>query len=120
MCCLFKAAEKERTRSLGKASLGGPFSLMDHNGNPKTDKDYLGQWILVYFGFTFCPDICPDELEKLTKAINKLGNNHTRPLSSTDISPPDDMPSLPKLHPLFITVDPARDTPKVLKSYLKG
>ena len=66
-------AEKERTKSLGKAALGGPFSLIDHNGVRRTDKDYLGQWVLLYFGFTFCPDICPDELEKMAKVINKLG-----------------------------------------------
>ena len=65
--------EKERTRSLGKAALGGPFSLIDHNGQTKTDKDYLGQWVLIYFGFTFCPDICPDELEKLSLTITQLG-----------------------------------------------
>lgn len=66
-------AEKERTRSLGKAALGGPFSLIDHNGERRTDKDFLGSWVLLYFGFTFCPDICPDELEKMSKVINSIG-----------------------------------------------
>ena len=67
------AAEKERTKSLGKAALGGPFSLTDHNGQKKTDKDFLGQWVLIYFGFTFCPDICPDELEKMATVLKNLG-----------------------------------------------
>ena len=67
------AREREKTRSLGKAALGGPFSLVDHNGQPKTDKSFLGQWMLIYFGFTFCPDVCPDELEKMALVINKLG-----------------------------------------------
>ena len=66
-------AEKERTKSLGKAALGGPFSLIDHNGQRKTDKDFHGQWILLYFGFTFCPDICPDELEKMAAVVTKIG-----------------------------------------------
>ena len=60
--------------------MGGPFSLTDqHNGQPKTDKDYLGQWVLLYFGFTFCPDICPDELEKMSLVISELGK-FERPL----------------------------------------
>ena len=65
--------EKQKTRSLGKAALGGPFSLVDHNGERKTNQDFLGQWLLLYFGFTFCPDICPDELNKMAMVINKLG-----------------------------------------------
>ena len=67
-------AEKEKTRSLGKAALGGPFSLIDHNGERKTNNDFLGQWLLLYFGFTFCPDICPDELHKMAAVINQIGD----------------------------------------------
>ena len=66
-------AEKEKTRSLGKAALGGPFSLVDHNGDRRTEQDFNGQWMLLYFGFTFCPDICPDELQKMGEVITKLG-----------------------------------------------
>lgn len=66
-------AEKERKKSYGKAALGGPFSLIDHNGIRCTDKDFHGQWLLLYFGFTFCPDICPDELEKMAKVVNNIG-----------------------------------------------
>lgn len=97
-----EALQKERTRSLGKASLGGPFSLIDQSGEPKTDKDFLGQWIIIYFGFTFCPDICPDELEKLSKVVTEI----------------DSIEKLPNLQPLFITVDPDRDTGEVMKKYL--
>ncbi len=61
-------------KSYGKAALGGSFSLVDHNGVKRTDKDFLGQWVLLYFGFTFCPDICPDELEKMAKVIDNIGN----------------------------------------------
>lgn len=66
-------AEKEKTRSYGKAALGGPFSLIDHHGNRRTDQDFLGQWVLLYFGFTFCPDICPDELEKMATVLDNIG-----------------------------------------------
>ena len=65
--------KKNTTKSVGKPDLGGPFQLTDHNGKECSDKDYVGKWLMVYFGFTFCPDICPDELDKLTAVLNKLG-----------------------------------------------
>ena len=65
--------KKNTTKSVGKPDLGGPFQLTDHNGKECSDKDYIGKWLMVYFGFTFCPDICPDELDKLTAVLNKLG-----------------------------------------------
>ncbi|KAG8445933.1 hypothetical protein GDO86_013700 [Hymenochirus boettgeri] len=64
--------EKERKRSLGKPLLGGPFSLIDQNGQLKTDKDYHGQWVLLYFGFTHCPDICPEEIEKMMLVVDEI------------------------------------------------
>ena len=71
--CLNAVKEKEKNRSIGKVALGGPFSLTDHNGKAVTDKDFHGKWILLYFGFTHCPDICPDELEKMGQAIDIVG-----------------------------------------------
>ncbi|XP_004684641.1 PREDICTED: protein SCO1 homolog, mitochondrial isoform X1 [Condylura cristata] len=95
--------EKQRQRSIGKPLLGGPFSLTTHVGEPKTDKDYLGQWVLIYFGFTHCPDVCPEELEKMIQVVDEI----------------DSIPTLPNLTPLFITIDPERDTKEAIANYVK-
>ncbi|ANB12886.1 Sco1p [Sugiyamaella lignohabitans] len=94
--------EEEANQSVGMPSIGGPFSLIDQNGNKFTDKDMLGKFALLYFGFSMCPDICPEELENMSNIlddINKPGEEH-------------------RLLPVFITCDPNRDSPEVLKAYL--
>ncbi|XP_072298780.1 protein SCO1 homolog, mitochondrial [Eucyclogobius newberryi] len=95
--------EKERNKSIGRPLLGGPFSLVDHKNAPVRSEDFLGQWILIYFGFTHCPDICPDELEKMIEVVDEI----------------DGIPSLPNLTPLLITIDPERDTPEAMAAYVK-
>jgi cytochrome oxidase Cu insertion factor (SCO1/SenC/PrrC family) len=81
-------------------AIGGPFHLTDDKGRAVTDAGYRGRWVLVFFGYTNCPDECPLTLQKMAAALNKLG------------------PLADKIAPLFITVDPARDTPARLASYL--
>jgi len=94
--------EKDRTKALGKAALGGEWDLVDHTGVPRKSSDYHGKWTLLYFGFTHCPDVCPDELEKMCLAVDKIDGDK----------------SIPNLIPLFITVDPDRDDVKAIANYV--
>ena len=80
-------------------SIGGPFTLTNAQGKSVTNADFRGRYMLVYFGYTFCPDVCPTTLNDVAQALDKLGTKADR------------------LQPLFITVDPARDTPAVMSQY---
>ena len=84
------------------AAVGGPFRLEDENGHPVTDQDMRGRPFLVFFGYTHCPDICPTTLFDISQVLQKLG------------------PDADRTGALFITVDPERDTPAVLKDYLSN
>lgn len=86
--------------SIGTALVGGPFSLTDQEGRKVTDKDFRGHYMLVFFGYTYCPDICPTELQVMSAALDNLG------------AKADD------IQPIFISVDQQRDTPEVLKQYV--
>jgi protein SCO1 len=82
------------------AAIGGPFHLVDQNGKPFGDQDMKGKPYLVFFGFTHCPDICPTTLFEMSQLMRKLG------------------PDADRVGVLFITVDPGRDTPALIKDYL--
>jgi protein SCO1 len=88
--------------STGRALIGGPFSLLEPDGKNVTDLTFAGKPMLVYFGFTNCPDVCPSGLQVISAALDKLG------------------PKADGITPLFITVDPERDTPQVLGEYVKS
>ncbi|XP_028669134.1 protein SCO2 homolog, mitochondrial isoform X2 [Erpetoichthys calabaricus] len=99
-----KKRQLQRIEQLKKAAIGeGNFNLTDHKGNPKTKKDFFGKWVLIYFGFTHCPDICPDELEKMSSVVNILDQDQ----------------NLPPVQPIFITVDPERDDTEAMAKYVK-
>jgi cytochrome oxidase Cu insertion factor (SCO1/SenC/PrrC family) len=89
-----------RVRVTGVADVGGSFALLDQNGQTRTDADFRGRWMLIYFGYTHCPDVCPTTLSLMSEVLSRLGKRASR------------------VAPIFITVDPARDTPDVLKAYL--
>lgn len=86
------------------ARIGGPFTLVDQNGKTVSDTDFAGKYRLVYFGYSFCPDICPVDLQKLMRGLSQFEK--------------DDTARGAKVVPLFITVDPARDTPAALKPFV--
>ena len=97
-----KELDRETVLSYGKPALGGDFELLNQDGILVSNKDFLGQWILIYFGFTHCPDICPEELEKMGHVVDII--NRTK--------------SVPDLQPVFISIDPERDTPAAVKAYI--
>ncbi|EJP65700.1 Protein SCO1, mitochondrial [Beauveria bassiana] len=92
----------EANKGVGKPLVGGPFELIDHDGKPFTSEMMKGKYALVYFGFTRCPDICPEELDKMARMLEIVKTQ----------APPD------SLLPIFITCDPERDDPASLKGYL--
>lgn len=80
--------------------IGGPFSLVDHRGRAVSERDYAGRYLLIYFGYTFCPDICPTELQTMGDALDSMGE------------------AAESVQPIFITIDPERDTVALLADYV--
>ena len=83
-----------------RGQIGGPFVLIDHTGKPRTDQDFRGKLLLIYFGYSYCPDVCPTDLQQIALAVDELGSAGEA------------------VQPLFITIDPERDTAPVLKEYV--
>mmetsp|Transcript_731 Transcript_731/g.2077 ORF Transcript_731/g.2077 Transcript_731/m.2077 type:complete len:176 (+) Transcript_731:220-747(+) len=89
----------------GKPAIGGPWSLVDLDGNLVTNRSFEGKWLLLYFGFARCPDICPSEMLKVARVIDQLKESHPKLAQN--------------LVPLFVSVDPARDSLSALREYAK-
>lgn len=81
-------------------ALGGPFTLVDHTGRTVTERDFAGRVMLVYFGFTYCPDVCPTELGTIAAALDAMG------------------PAAERVTPVFVSIDPERDTPAAMADYV--
>jgi protein SCO1/2 len=81
--------------------IGGGFTLTDHQGRTVTDVDYRGKHLLVFFGYTYCPDVCPTNLSSISEALDLLGDDAKQ------------------VQPVFVSVDPARDTPEQMKMYVE-
>jgi protein SCO1/2 len=100
---LTRGASGPHVENSGKALIGGPFALTDQTGKTVTDQDFRGRYMLVFFGFTHCPDICPTELQVMAAALEALSPKERE-----------------EIVPVFITLDPERDTPEVMAAYVKN
>ncbi len=99
-CCVGPVRAQQADPLAGR--FGGPFDLVASHGRRFTDRDFRGRFMLIYFGYTRCPDVCPVDLLTMSQALNLLG------------------PDAERIQPLFITVDPARDTPELLADYVSS
>ena len=88
------------------SSIGGPFTLVDQNGRTVTDRQFAGKYRIMYFGYTFCPDVCPADMQNVGAGLRLLEES--------------DPALAAKVVPIFVTVDPARDTPAVLKQFVSA
>jgi len=100
-----KQKKQKTVKTVGAPVIGGSFTLVDTEGRPVTDSEFRGKWMLVYFGFTNCPDICPEEMRKMTRALRMLEKK--------------DKALAEEIVPIFITCDPNRDSIQAVNMYLK-
>jgi protein SCO1/2 len=95
---------KKEEPPLAGAAIGGPFTLVDQNGRKVSDRDFAGRYRIVYFGYTHCPDVCPTDLATISQALSLFEKK--------------DPARAARVQPIFVTVDPQRDTPDEMKRYL--
>lgn len=100
LATIWQGSTNAGTGAGGKALIGGPFSLVDQTGRRVTEKDFAGRFMLIYFGYTFCPDFCPLSLSNMTEALDLL-----------------DQETAEQITPVFFSVDPIRDTIEQLADY---
>ena len=100
------AAEAPGRPPLEGARIGGPFTLVDQDGHPCTERDYAGKWRVMYFGYTFCPDVCPVDMANIGAGLKAF-----------EAKAPE---RAAKVVPIFVSVDPARDAPVVLKQFVSA
>ena len=104
IACSPHAKQPDRSPPLAGAKIGGPFALTDQNGRTVTDQDFAGKYRIMYFGYTFCPDVCPTDMQVVGTALAHLDKSD---------------PALgSRVVPIFVTIDPARDTPAILKQFV--
>ena len=96
----YRSAGPPGESGYGTPLVGGSFTLTDQSGQSRSDAEFRGKLMLVYFGFTHCPDVCPLDLQKMSQAMGKLGDKADQVV------------------PIFVTVDPARDTPEAMRAFV--
>jgi protein SCO1/2 len=96
----FRSAGPPGEGGYGTPLVGGSFMLTDQSGQSRSDAEFRGKLMLIYFGFTHCPDVCPLDLQKMSQAMGKLGDKADQVV------------------PIFVTVDPARDTPEAMRAFV--
>lgn len=94
------SSPQQGQRSFGEALVGGPFTMVNQKGETVSEKSFAGKPMLLFFGYTYCPDVCPTELQVMAEALRQLGDK------ASDIQP------------ILVSIDPARDTPQVLADYV--
>lgn len=91
---------------LAGAKIGGPFTLVDQDGRTRTERDFAGRWRIMYFGYTFCPDVCPVDMRNLAQGYRKFADANPERAA--------------RVVPIFVTVDPDRDTPEIVKGFVRA